>query len=333
MLRFVQQMFGQRRNHLRIKPRRSTFKVEQLDERQLLAVGVSFNAITGHLSFYGGATNDMVEVDYLDFGSRSILVTLTNDNVSRTQLFSTSNVRQLNFYGYGGSDVFKNRTNISSYAEGGIGDDYLVGGNAGDRLLGGDGIDVIVGNCGNDYLDGQGNRDYVHGGCGNDSVYGGEGNDYLTGDQDTYTLNPNNDFISGGPGDDTIEGGLGNDTISGGDDNDSMIGGRGNDSMWGGAGHDRLDGQEGNDLLVGGRGGNIANSGNDTIVGGTGKDSLYGQDGDDELDGGNNLKSDGVIDYVNGGTGIDTAVRYRGIFMSDPDQFFGIERYSWRYGV
>lgn len=118
--------------------------------------------------------------------------------------------------------------------------------------------------------------DPIEGGAGNDTIYG-EGGD---------------DTIDGGIGADSLEGGTGNDLLSGGDGNDQIGGGAGNDTLEAGLGGDTLSGGDGNDLLV--RGGyGVDNTWN----------LLYGDDGDDTI-----RLEDGinVIDFIDGGDGIDT---------------------------
>lgn len=124
-----------------------------------------------------------------------------------------------------------------------------------------------------------------------------------------------NDVINLGGGDDTADGGTGIDIITGGDGDDSLFGFSGDDLLNGGAGDDSLFGAGDSDLLLGG-------SGNDTLVSGTsGTDVLSGGDDDDLLivqaqlggtyngDAGDDrfdVISLGLLDTVDGGSGIDT---------------------------
>ena len=45
-------------------------------------------------------------------------------------------------------------------------------------------------------------------------------------------------------------------------------------------------------------------AGNDVLNGGPGRDKLYGEDGNDQL-----FAKDGVIDFLDGGAGYDSAVK------------------------
>ena len=113
----------------------------------------------------------------------------------------------------------------------------------------------------------------------------------------TATLNgtANGDTVSGTLQADSIEGFGGDDRITSSSGNDTLIGGAGNDSLIGGADDDWLLGGANADSLVGG-------SGNDRLVGLDGNDRMLGQDGDDTLDAGLGTN------FMNGGTGIDTAL-------------------------
>ena len=95
-----------------------------------------------------------------------------------------------------------------------------------------------------------------------------------------------------------VDGRAGNDPISAAHLSKTaiLIGGDGNDALFGGDSADSLSGGAGSDILYGG-------SGDDTLNGGTGRDRHFGGSGDDML-----VTQDSEIDYVNGGSGHDTAV-------------------------
>lgn len=120
----------------------------------------------------------------------------------------------------------------------------------------------------------------------------------------THTVSGGDDIFLGGSGNDTLQGyagwdwlsgGAGNDVISGMEDNDVLLGGDGGDALYGGYGADYLAGGTGNDSLYG-------EAGEDVLIGGGGADSVYGGDGNDILlvD-----QTDGVYDYLDGGSGAD----------------------------
>lgn len=131
----------------------------------------------------------------------------------------------------------------------------------------------------------------------------------------TISSGDGNDVINLGGGDDTADGGTGVDIISGGEGDDSLFGFSGDDLLNGGAGNDSIFGAGDRDLLLG-------DSGNDTLVSGvSGTDVLSGGDDDDLLivqaqlggtyngDAGNDrydVISLGLLDTVDGGSGIDT---------------------------
>ena len=121
----------------------------------------------------------------------------------------------------------------------------------------------------------------VYGNAGNDTVAigGGIGGVYVNGGD-------GNDRLYGGNGADTLDGWNGDDYISGGGANDTLYGYFGNDEILGG---------DGNDTCLG-------EADSDSITGGAGNDNLYGGEGNDYF-----FACDGTNDYINGGTGWDTA--------------------------
>ncbi|MBD2463850.1 hypothetical protein H6G89_22880 [Oscillatoria sp. FACHB-1407] len=159
----------------------------------------------------------------------------------------------------------------------------LIGNGYNNRILGWGGDDIISGRGGNDWLDGGTGNDSLRGGDGEDELFGWLGHDYLLGGE-------GNDVLHGEDGDDGLEGDRGNDLLYGGEGNDDLLGGENNDVLHGEDGNDDLEGDYGDDLLYGGRG----------------ADDLYGRVGNDVLQGYG--FSDGEIDDLTGGGGVDTFV-------------------------
>ncbi|MDF3029625.1 MAG: HlyJ hemolysin-like protein [Moraxellaceae bacterium] len=111
--------------------------------------------------------------------------------------------------------------------------------------------------------------------------------------------------LTGTSGADSVYAGAGNDTVSGGD---------GNDILHGEGDADYLYGEDGSDIAYGGEG-------NDGVGGGAGADVVYGDGGNDILidhlyNGGPH--SDGLVDVLHGGEGVDTFYVY-----SDLTQAYG----------
>jgi Ca2+-binding RTX toxin-like protein len=98
-----------------------------------------------------------------------------------------------------------------------------------------------------------------------------------------------NDYITGTAGDDTIIGDYGDDIL---------VGGSGNDTIFGDWGNDQLYGDNGTDYLYGG-------DQNDYLWGGYGADRMYGGSGNDYIVSGVGSSWDGLVDTIDGGTGVD----------------------------
>jgi Ca2+-binding RTX toxin-like protein len=147
-----------------------------------------------------------------------------------------------------------------------------------------------------DFLDGiTDDGDVIEGGIGGDHIFAGNGDD----------------FIKGGGGADVLSGGEGRDTASYADSGEAVKvnletnankGGTaegdyliGIEDVIGSQFNDKLTGNWADNMLVGG-------SGNDTLKGGGGADTLKGGIGDDVLE------TDGTLDHLIGGDGIDTLV-------------------------
>jgi Ca2+-binding RTX toxin-like protein len=224
-------------------------------------------------------------------------------------------------------------------------DDVIKGSADADDLSGGPGNDLLLGRGGADTLRDENGKDVAKGGRGKDLLFDGPGNDRLNGGggedtidvydaqtigavvnlathrvkspdlgtdklapniedvlgsffDDTITGNSNDNVIQADHGDDTVYGGGGDDTIDGSDGDDTLYGGGGDDTVQGSYGADTLYGNGGDDTLYGAgfiEGTDISGSDPDNAI-------IYGQSGDDAMFGGA-----GPADYLNGGSGIDSA--------------------------
>lgn len=138
----------------------------------------------------------------------SVVVTetmLQGASVSRT--YTVSGITQLNVNGLGGKDRIDASglsAGVSTYFDGGDGDDTLIagagssvqfggagndtliGGASNDYLFGGEGHDILAGLAGDDYLFGQNGIDFMIGGDGADQLDGGDGNDLLLAGLSSY---------------------------------------------------------------------------------------------------------------------------------------------------
>lgn len=309
------------------KPR--TFAFESLQERELLAADVVFNATptdvevtrSGRtLTIEGTERNDEVRVTFDTNGTPhiaddEIVVKTESGGQVEEHRFPRMDARFINrivFEGGAGDDEFRNETSIRSTAYGEDGNDTLIGGSHHDLLYGGDGDDILDGRGGNDrvhghsgadritggpgddYLAGYSGNDTVRAGFGDDTVSGGSGGDRVYGDQGDDVVNAGSgaDFVYGGSGQDILRGGTGDDVIKGDAGNDVIRGGSGDDDLHGNSGNDSLSGDSGNDSVWG-------DGGNDLVYGGGGTDRVHGNEGNDAVFGGNGF------DWVDGGSGDD----------------------------
>ncbi|MFZ4717892.1 MAG: peroxidase family protein [Ilumatobacteraceae bacterium] len=173
-----------------------------------------------------------------------------------------------------------------------------LGTNADDKVRSAEGDDSLWGNDGNDRLEG---------GIGADMIEGNDGNDILT---DVSGV----DVISGGNGNDVVSPGNGlGDIILGDNGDDAVVGGVDDKEDFLGAGDDIQYGSQGIDSVVGG-------TGQDWVEGGLGSDGLSGDnllefpvsDGEDDVliggPGGDGYHSDGGMDIMAIGDGVDTVV-------------------------
>ena len=275
---------------------------EGMEERQMMAADVAFNAQTGVLTITGDAYDDYAAVTLSGSNASAVLYSDRADGTVdfHSALVPIASIRSIEFQGgngdnhfevnegqlaarvslfnkeiryFGGNheDEFFNNTSMRSTAYGGYGDDEFHGGSGIDTFYGERGEDYLYGNAGQDILDGGDDNDWVYGGNGDDTVFGGNGNNHLYGNagNDRIIGGQLVDFIFGGNGNDILEGNDGNDIISGGNGDDHIYGGNGNDSLLGEDGYDRIFGGSGNDILNGGYDGF-----NDYLEGGAGSDTF-----------------------------------------------------------
>lgn len=152
----------------------------------------------GNLQIVGSNRVDRVLVDDMNINGQPVVRVIHN---GFTQFFNDASISgEIQFWGYGGNDVFDYNGFIDCFADGGTGNDYLAGGEGWDLLKGNDGFDT---------LEGWGGNDDLYGGYGNDLLDGGFGHDVLYGQW-------GNDLLGGGAGDDLLNGGFGYDVAFGG---------------------------------------------------------------------------------------------------------------------
>ncbi len=175
--------------------------------------------------------NGTNNADSIGIGTKNGNYTVTVNGT--TKAFSASGITSVQAYAYVGNDLIVSSTpnTISTYLDGGDGDDVITGGASADVVNGGAGRDTISTLDGNDRVAGGLGNDTISGGIGKDRLFGGDGDDYISGD--------------GSP--DTVSGDAGNDTVLGGSSNDTVFGGTGNDILNGLNGADSLDGGDGED--------------------------------------------------------------------------------------
>jgi hypothetical protein len=166
--------------------------LETLEDRRLLAAGISFSA--GVVTITGTDAADTAVV----VQRHGQLVVTVSGGVSATQTFKKGDVKQIVFDGGAGNDVFINHSSVRALALGGDGDDVLVGGTGKDVLIGGAGNDVLIGRAGNDRLEGDDGNDELHGGAGDDLLMGDAGDDRLVDHQGRNRVHT-------GPGADDVE--------------------------------------------------------------------------------------------------------------------------------
>lgn len=153
------------------------------------------------------------------------------------------------------------RAVVTTFLDGGPGDDHLIGGLGPDAFRGGDGNDKV------DYRANAGPTTITMNGVADDGLQG-EGDD-VGGDVEELLgseIEPN--MIVGNHAPQRLEGGANRDVIDGGAGNDSIVGWAGDDDLAGGPGDDDIIGVGGDDRLDGGTQADSVNGseGNDTIL-------------------------------------------------------------------
>ena len=229
----------------RRKNRRKVHTIENLEDRRMLAVAATWDAVVGKLEVTGTSDSDTIKIgsETLDNGDKVVTINGSTEIAGTTQI-SASLVKEVELKGGDGNDLIdvkdvkaEDFTQLSDgkvELKGGDGNDVLKGSEFGDKILGEAGNDSVVGGAGDDLLIGSTGNDFIQGGVGADNVIGGDGNDYLYGDGDE-------DQISGDAGNDILGGGLSADALSGGDGNDYFVGATGVDSIDGGNGIDSIE--------------------------------------------------------------------------------------------
>jgi hypothetical protein len=111
--------------------------------------GPSLTNPPGIIRFIGGeAANDRMIIN----GTEQDDAISISDATGVPGRYQLTNVEYLKVYGFGGNDVIKNDSAVSSMLDGGRGNDALYGGSATDVIFGDDGLDALYGNAGDDYL-------------------------------------------------------------------------------------------------------------------------------------------------------------------------------------
>jgi hypothetical protein len=308
-MRFFKQMAGVSRcsrasGAVRRRLQASRPSLEGLECRDLKTVSISYNPVTLTATIIGSDYKDTATVVIDKHGTASVWddqfkLSIVNDKGEKASLtlpvmvntrtgsygpilYTSNTLAHVDCALYGGNDVYENKLGVTSYVQGGAGNDTITTGTGNDTIYGG------------------ADDDMVNAGGGDDVVYGytpAAGS--IVNDNDTLYGQGGNDTIYGGGGNDTIEGGVGRDVIEGNDGADVIFGDDSSnwyagdaDTIDGGAGEDWLIGQGGNDIIHGG-------SQNDNISGGYGNDVLHGDGGDDYLEGNEDS------DWVYGDAGFD----------------------------
>jgi hypothetical protein len=126
--------------------------IEALEDRQLMAAGITFAEATGTLRIEAAPEGSLASVQQ---DGNQVKAYLDSDEKS----YDATKVLKIEFQGAAGNDQFTNNTAIPSTAHGGDGHD---------NLYGGDGDDILDGGAGNDGLFGGKGADKLHGGAGAD---------------------------------------------------------------------------------------------------------------------------------------------------------------------
>ena len=316
---------------------RSRLNVEGLEDRRLLAAGITFGAdgiirIEGYDDASRGETVSVRTIANSEstIYDDKIQVSMSHSRNITTQTFDlwktlgrnqrVQVVKGMIFNGFAGNDRFTNDSAVNATVDGGAGDDVLKGGLRNEVLIGGIGNDTLTGGFGYDTFDGGAGTDTLvdsngvgfvlsntgisWGGGSVDALSGIEVVD-LTGGDGADVMNAKNFTgkvtLHGGGGNDHLHGGIGANFLYGDGGDDDIRGTEGIDNLYGGAGNDYLAGEGGDDLLNGDDGDDEirAGEGADLIYGGAGADELYGNAGNDDIYAGKGK------DYLYGGDGDD----------------------------
>lgn len=122
---------------------------EKLENRQLMAVALSYDAAQKEIRITGDGANDVVEVRQVSPTDKRLVVTAHTATGPSHTVFDQA-VKQIVFRGGAGDDYFANHTEIACAAYGESGNDTLVGGSRSDFLDGGSGNDRAQGRGGYD---------------------------------------------------------------------------------------------------------------------------------------------------------------------------------------
>jgi hypothetical protein len=155
----------------------------------------------------------------------------------------------IGYVGVGTSDMDDTVTvagAISTWIDGGSGNDTLGGGSASDWIFGNTGDDTLDGGLGSDLLsggDGSDRVDYSSRTAPVTVVLDGYSGDGEAGENDRVSSSVEN--VTGGSGSDTLTGNAGANSLNGGPGNDTLDGAAGQDSLDGGDGADVLRARDG----------------------------------------------------------------------------------------
>ncbi|MCA9218092.1 MAG: hypothetical protein KDB27_33705, partial [Planctomycetales bacterium] len=225
------------KNRRSIRKTNASLRFEDLENRQMMAADVSYDAATHSINIIGTPEDDYVKVSLaapdnnagqtptqltidVEHGRETVTYEFDLERLPGTRSFDSESLHIL-FDGRAGDDVFLNQTYIVSKAYGGAGND---------KLTGGSGDDYLVGNAGSDELNG----DYSLIVGGDDVLLGfnedGHGNGGLLGSNDSgrpiaWFLGKGKEVKEVTEDDDILNGGLGDDELYGGPGVDSMHGG------------------------------------------------------------------------------------------------------------
>ncbi|MFO0958065.1 MAG: calcium-binding protein [Isosphaeraceae bacterium] len=274
---------------------------------------------SGNRFFLRGTTGD--DVIRLSAGASNTTAIAANLSGQSGQSWSTS-ARQIYVEALGGNDQVLANPSVKRRLgiDGGPGDDRIVGGSNNDTLVGNAGNDSIEGGQGDDLIVGGGGDDLIAGNDGNDRLYGGSGNDLVRGGD-------GNDWIYGDDGVDTLVGNTGNDVLIGGTGRDTLLGGQDNDVLIGGYSTLQISTSNVQDVA------NAWAKGNNQLAVRIASEPVMSDafdlssvpnavlpDGSTQVEAinhGPSLSGDRVVDYLEGGSGRNLALRDRAIDLID----------------